>query len=184
MVLPCVHLETTWVQFSLRQVFLAQPLQVRFLKTHRGDRTRALGLSAASRRVPCDAAAMSGFWCRAAQSTGGFWGAPGGALTASRLRPPHSGFTIELASAFTVVIASNIGLPVSTTHCKVGGLARSPGRGGGVVGAALGVHSGMAESPGVSRGHFLLSSPSGLSPPSSPVSWFSHWGFCIEVLRP
>lgn len=98
--------------------------------------------------------------------------------------PPHSGFTIELASAFTVVIASNIGLPVSTTHCKVGGLARSPGRGGGVVGAALGVHSGMAESPGVSRGHFLLSSPSGLSPPSSPVSWFSHWGFCIEVLRP
>nr|AAP92549.1 Ab1-188 [Rattus norvegicus] len=31
-----------------------------------------------------------------------------------------SGFTIELASAFTVVIASNIGLPVSTTHCKVG----------------------------------------------------------------
>lgn len=33
---------------------------------------------------------------------------------------PHSGFTIELASAFTVVIASNIGLPVSTTHCKVG----------------------------------------------------------------
>lgn len=30
-----------------------------------------------------------------------------------------SGFTIELASAFTVVVASNIGLPVSTTHCKV-----------------------------------------------------------------
>ncbi|XP_006859981.1 PREDICTED: sodium-dependent phosphate transporter 2 [Chrysochloris asiatica] len=33
---------------------------------------------------------------------------------------PSSGFTIELASAFTVVAASNIGLPVSTTHCKVG----------------------------------------------------------------
>ncbi|KAL7976919.1 hypothetical protein Chor_008868 [Crotalus horridus] len=32
---------------------------------------------------------------------------------------PSSGFTIELASAFTVVIASNVGLPVSTTHCKV-----------------------------------------------------------------
>ena len=33
--------------------------------------------------------------------------------------PPRSGFSIELASALTVVVASNIGLPVSTTHCKV-----------------------------------------------------------------
>lgn len=33
--------------------------------------------------------------------------------------PPRSGFTIELASAVTVVLASNIGLPISTTHCKV-----------------------------------------------------------------
>uniref|UniRef100_A0A8C6V411 Phosphate transporter n=1 Tax=Neogobius melanostomus TaxID=47308 RepID=A0A8C6V411_9GOBI len=31
---------------------------------------------------------------------------------------PSSGFTIELASALTVVFASNIGIPVSTTHCK------------------------------------------------------------------
>lgn len=38
----------------------------------------------------------------------------------------HSGFTIELASAFTVVIASNVGLPVSTTHCKVSPCQRRP----------------------------------------------------------
>ncbi|MGH0162043.1 UNVERIFIED_CONTAM: hypothetical protein FKN15_070480 [Acipenser sinensis] len=35
---------------------------------------------------------------------------------------PSSGFSIELASALTVVLASNIGLPISTTHCKPGDL--------------------------------------------------------------
>ncbi|XP_078811963.1 sodium-dependent phosphate transporter 1-B-like [Oryzias latipes] len=36
---------------------------------------------------------------------------------------PSSGFSIELASALTVVVASNIGLPVSTTHCKLSSAA-------------------------------------------------------------
>ena len=70
----------------------------------------------------------------------------------------------------------------SQHHTLQGGWAGpvSRARWWGVVGAALGVHSGMAESPGVSQGHLLLSSPSGLSLPSSPVPGSLTGGFALR----
>ena len=34
----------------------------------------------------------------------------------------HRGWCVEFASTFTVIIATTINMPVSTTHCQVGGV--------------------------------------------------------------
>ena len=45
---------------------------------------------------------------------------------------PSRGFAIDISSAFVVVVGSRIGLPLSTTHCKVGatvGVGLTEGKG-------------------------------------------------------
>mmetsp|Transcript_1280 Transcript_1280/g.2521 ORF Transcript_1280/g.2521 Transcript_1280/m.2521 type:complete len:563 (-) Transcript_1280:316-2004(-) len=53
----------------------------------------------------------------------------------------HSGFCIELGSAVTVVLATELGIPVSTTHCQIGA----------VVGAGI-----MTSREGDSKVHWKL----------------------------